>query len=71
MRALKLFGKGLLILAACVLLLALGSLALNYRPGQVMGQRVDPGPIETLEGNPVRLADFDGRVILIAFGTSG
>ncbi len=71
MKALKLAGKILLILAGCVVLVFLGSLALNYRPGAVMGQRIDPGPIEALDGDAVRLSDFDGRVILIAFGTSG
>jgi hypothetical protein len=71
MRVLKGIGKVVLILAGLACLALLVSLAVNYRPSAVMGQRVDPGAINALEGDPVRLADFGGRVVLLAFGTSG
>ncbi len=58
------------ILTAVGAVLAL-SLAVNYRPGAVVGERVDPSGLVTLDGARASLAEYRGRVLLLAFSTDG
>jgi len=71
MKALKWTGAGLLGLIALAGLLIAAALAFNYRPGAVLGQRLEAAKIESLEGGQVGLSDYAGRVILVAFATNG
>ena len=70
MRALKWIAITAGILFGCVLLVVAAALALNYRPGSVEGKSIDPGPVASLDGGALRLADYTGRVVLIAFATN-
>lgn len=70
MKVLKMIGKGLLLVVAAICVILLVSIAVNYRPGAVVGQRVDPGSMESLEGSSVHLSNYAGSVILLSFAAS-
>lgn len=71
MKVLKRIAAVIGVLLGCVCLAALGALALNYRPGDVMGKHLDGAALESVEGGSVRLADYAGRVTLVAFVMNG
>ncbi len=70
MRILKWVAKAAGLVLGLGVVVAFISVAVNYRPGVVMGRQVEAGRVEALDGSQVRIADYAGKVVLVSFATN-